>query len=136
MKSCAKKYAHAWSLTSRHRLTFRFPRRSSPHRINKILPVVIIFYYLFALNSPDNDVMQGSRRLPAIASSGEAGGHLFWLVAACLTSLQYDICIHIIICPISQARPLRARARPPPRAGYPFRLQRDHLPVANLSAHR
>jgi hypothetical protein len=27
---------------------------------------------------------------------------------ACLTSLQYDICIHIKICPISQARP-----RPP-----------------------
>ena len=46
-----------------------------PHTTNKILPVVIIFYYLFALNSPDNDMMQGSRRLPAIASSGEAGGH-------------------------------------------------------------
>jgi hypothetical protein len=28
-------------------------------------------------------------------------------VVACPTSLQYDICIHIIICPISQARPPR-----------------------------
>ncbi len=40
-----------------------------------------------------------------VASSGEAGGHPDWLVVACLTSLQYDICIHIIICPVSQARP-------------------------------
>jgi hypothetical protein len=40
-----------------------FQLEKVPHTINKIQPVVIIFYYLFALNSPDNDMMQGSRRI-------------------------------------------------------------------------
>jgi len=42
--------------------------------LQKPVSIGIVFAY---------DMMQDTRRLPAIASSGEAGGHLFWLDVVC-----------------------------------------------------
>ena len=49
----------------------------------KIVPVGIVLEYSPSFNAPGNDVAEGSRSLPAIASSGEAGGHLFVIFSAC-----------------------------------------------------
>jgi hypothetical protein len=49
----------------------------------KIVPVATVLEYSPSFNAPNNNVMEGSGSLPAIASSGEAGGHLFMLFSAC-----------------------------------------------------
>ena len=49
----------------------------------KPVSIGIVFKNVLSLDTPAYDMMQGTRRLPAIASSGEAGGHLFWLDVAC-----------------------------------------------------
>ena len=45
----------------------------------KPVSIGIVFKNVSSLDTPAYDMIQGTRRLPAIASSGEAGGHLFWL---------------------------------------------------------
>jgi hypothetical protein len=45
----------------------------------KPVSIRIVFKNVSSLDTPAYDMMQGTWRLPAIASSGEAGGHLFWL---------------------------------------------------------
>ncbi len=48
----------------------------------EIVPVLIIRKYPPALDSSNNNMVQCTGGLPAIASrSGEAGGHRFWLWA-------------------------------------------------------
>jgi len=49
----------------------------------KPVSIGIAFKNVSPLDTSAYDMMQGTRRLPAIASSGEAGGHLFWLDVAC-----------------------------------------------------
>ena len=49
----------------------------------KPVSIGIVFKNVWSLDTSAYDMMQGTRRLPAIASSGEAGGHLFWLDVAC-----------------------------------------------------
>jgi hypothetical protein len=51
--------------------------------LQKPVSIGIVFKNVSSLDTPAYDMMQGTRRLPAIASSGEAGGHLFWLDVAC-----------------------------------------------------
>jgi len=48
----------------------------------KAVSIRIVFKNVSLLDPSAYDMMQGTRRLPAIASSGEAGGHLFWLDVA------------------------------------------------------
>jgi len=48
----------------------------------KPVSIGIVFKNVSSLNTPAYDMIQGTRRLPAIARSGEAGGHLFWLDVA------------------------------------------------------
>ncbi len=45
----------------------------------KPVSIGIVFKNVSSFDTPVYHMMQGTRRLPAIASSGEAGGHLFWL---------------------------------------------------------
>jgi hypothetical protein len=47
--------------------------------LQRPVSIGIVFKNVSSLDIPAYDMMQGTRRLPAIASSGEAGGHLFWL---------------------------------------------------------
>ena len=49
----------------------------------KPVSIGIAFKNVSPLDTSAYDMMQGTRRLHAIASSGEAGGHLFWLDVAC-----------------------------------------------------
>jgi hypothetical protein len=49
----------------------------------KPVSIGIVFKNVSSLDTPAYDMMQGTLRLPAIASSGEAGGYLFWLNVAC-----------------------------------------------------
>ncbi|MFV9646828.1 MAG: hypothetical protein ACNYWU_13480 [Desulfobacterales bacterium] len=49
----------------------------------KPVSIGIVFKNVLSLDTPAYDMMQGTWRLPAIASSGEAGGHLFRLDVAC-----------------------------------------------------
>ena len=48
----------------------------------KIVSVIAVLEYSPFFNAPNNDVVVGSQSLPAIASSGEAGGHLFVIFTA------------------------------------------------------
>jgi hypothetical protein len=43
----------------------------------KAVSIGIVFKNVPSLDTPAYDMMQSTLRLPAIASSGEAGGHLF-----------------------------------------------------------
>jgi len=54
-----------------------FQNRTEPFQ--KPVSIRIVFKNVSSLNIPAYDMMQGTWRLPAIVSSGEAGGHLFWL---------------------------------------------------------
>jgi hypothetical protein len=49
----------------------------------KAVSIGIVFKNVPSLDTPAYDMMQSTLRLPAIASSGEAGGHLFRLDVAC-----------------------------------------------------
>jgi hypothetical protein len=51
--------------------------------LQKPVSIGIVFKNVSSLDTPAYDMMQGTRRLPAIASSGEADGHLFRLDVAC-----------------------------------------------------
>jgi len=49
---------------------------------DKILPVSFVNEYLSSFYSSPHDMVQNTRGLPAIASSGEAGGHLVLMIVA------------------------------------------------------
>jgi len=53
------------------------------HQFRKPVSIRIVFKNVSSLDTPAYDMMQGTLRLPAIASSGEAGGHLFCLDVVC-----------------------------------------------------
>jgi hypothetical protein len=49
----------------------------------KPVSICIVFKNVSLLDTLAYDIIQNIWRLPAIANSGEAGGHLFWLDVAC-----------------------------------------------------
>jgi hypothetical protein len=57
-------------------------RQQNRQPVQKIFQVLVVFKNLAPFNSANNDMMQYSRSLPAIASSGEAGGRLIELFLA------------------------------------------------------
>jgi len=56
-------------------------KRTEPFQ--KPVSIRIVFKNVSSLDTPAYDMMQGPRRLSAIAISGEAGGNLFSLDVAC-----------------------------------------------------
>ncbi len=58
-------------------------RQQNGQPVQKIFQILVVFENLAPFNSANNDMMQYPRGLPAIASSGEAGGRLIELFVAC-----------------------------------------------------
>jgi hypothetical protein len=55
--------------------------------IVKIIPINTICKYPFAFYTSGNNMMKRTRGLPATASSGEAGGHLFLIGVTCKSEI-------------------------------------------------